>query len=1077
MSFQTFVSIVGRALARDSLSPVWARTGRALAWGVGLFLVFQGLMALTVPWLVKGPGLRAAGQALKRPISLDSVRFNPFVLGLRVRGLRIADPKQPTDPDQDLVKVQGIDLNASMGSLLRGGLVLDHLHIDAPYVKVVRIDAQHFNVSDLMAHWAAGASSPSAASSTASAPGFAVHDLQVRGGQLRFDDRLLKAQHAIEQIQFTLPYVASFAGERDTAIQPLLMAQVHGAELRLGAHTKPFKATRETTLQVSLKGLDLAAALKGWPGLAPWQVHQGTLNTEWQLTLRALGAEEAEEAESGRLSLLAKGQVETEGLRLNNPQGDVIAWDRLALGSDQLNWDVQPQGPQWRVKDARLELDQLKLGDSQDAAKLLSLVQFKLAHADIDGSRQSIDLGEMQWDGLALQAHRSSDGRLNLLSALDRLSQFKGPASVAPLPVSVPQPTHPTSVRPPWQVAIAHMGIRNSQFSWLDEASVPSVKLGVKNMQGDFRRLSTRPDAEVNFKLQTDFAHGGSLALDGQVLVGPRQLRTAVTLSQLDLAIAQPYLSQVLNLQLRKGQLDTQGQLSLDAPLQRDWRLGYQGEASINQLYTSEPATGEDFVRWKRLVANDIDVQITPLALSVKDHIRIGGIKLQELFAKVVIHPDGRINLQDILRRSAPREGGKAELAAGPVRHGSPVVELGGLSISSGRLNFSDQFVQPNYTAKITDLRGTVSAVGPQSPPAQVALQGRIEGYAPLTIEGRINPVGPSLFLDVVAKARGIDLPTLSPYSSRYTGHPIVRGKLSLDVAYKIENSKLEAQNNIFLDQLTLGPRVEGHPTQLPVLFAVSLLKNSRGEIDLRLPVTGSINDPQFSMGGVLWQALGNLIQRAVTAPFTLLASLFKGAQGDLGQVEFNPGTAELTPKSLPRLGKLSEILQDRPSLKLDITVHLDPLNELGDIRRSRLSTRVQDERRQQGATPDPLASTPLSEWSEVDYAQWLQRLYDRTSVPNKPRNAIGIAKKLSVAEMESLLMSSINVSDDELRALAQERAEAVRQVLAPDVPPERLFTLAPIMASVPNALGVAASDAPTTPVSCHMACAAFSLH
>ncbi len=1053
-----------RAFQRDSLRLAWARSRRPLVWVVGLFLALQALLALGVPWLIQGPGLKAARQALHREVSLDRVRLNPFTLALTLRGLRIQDPAPST---QDFVTVQRIHLNASISSLFRWAPVLDAVHIESPHFTLVRTDAQHLNISDLITEFSSGPPTPAGTPPAR----FAVHDLRVQGGELHFDDRNQGTRHAIQHIEFSVPYVASFASDQDTAVKPLLSAQVHGGELRVGAETKPFKANRETTLHVSLEGLNLAAALKGLPALAPWQIQQGTLNTQWQLTLRALEAQDAENPQ--RLSILAKGQVQTQQFSFKSPHGDVLGWDRLAVGSDQLSLDLHPQGLRWKVDGAHVELDQLQAQDTQDAAKLLSLASLKLAGVAVDGTAQHLTLGELHWDGLAVQAHRRRDGRMNILNMIERL-----PQATAQSPTATPAAPSAEPARPAWRFDIGHLSLRNSQASWLDEASTPTVEGGVKGLQADVHGLSTKPDADIEFKLQTELAHGGTLALQGHALAGPRQVRSEVNLSKLNLAVAQPYISQILQLQLAKGLLDTQGQLVLDAPESGDLRVSYKGQAGIDELYTREPDTGDDFLRWKRLAATDIDVNIAPLALSGKDRIRIGSISLQELFAKVVINKAGRINLQDILRQGAPQAAASnATPPATPkARTDTPQIELGGIKIAGGRLNFSDQFIKPSYTANITDLRGTVSAIGPHSPPAQVALQGRIEGAAPLTIQGRINPVGASLFLDIVAKARGIDLPTLSPYATKYTGYPIVRGKLSVDVAYKIDNGKLDAQNSIFLDQLTFGERVDSPTaTQLPVLFAVSLLKNSRGEIDLRLPVTGSLNDPEFSIGGVLMQVFGNLMTRAVTAPFSLLASLFSGSEGDLGTVEFTPGTAELTAESLPRLSKLQQALIDRPALKLDITVHIDPLNELGDIRRTRLMSRMQAERRKHSPASDTTADTPPNRWGEADYGQWLQRLYDSTSVPNKPRNVIGIAKKIPLADMESLLMSAINVSDDALRELAQERAAAVRNVLGDQVPTERLFTLAPIITAAPKNPDASASNSGAG--KCHAACAAFALH
>lgn len=1097
------------ALNRNTGRAVWRRVGKPLAWTAGGYVVLQVVLALAVPWAVRGPVLAAGADALGRPMAVDRVRFNPFKLALSVEGLRVQDAAPSA---QTFVNVKRVWVDLSASSLWRLAPVLDHLHVDAPRIHLTRGEDGRFDMADLLQKLADRPPAPP----NAQPARFALHDLVVRGGELHVEDIQQGTHHAVQQIEFSLPYVASFKGDEDTAIKPLLSAQVHGGDLRLGAETRPFTATRATTLHLTLKGLNLASALKGLPALAPWQVEQGTLDTQWQLTLSAVPPGAAGAPANG-LTVLAKAQVQLHQMALSNRQGDRLAWTNWHAGTDQLSVHLRPDGLQWQLADGQLGLRQLSWRDAPQAVPALALSTLKATQLKADSQERVLDVGRLQWDGLQVQAHRTADGQLNLLALLGRLptgtpaktatamvvSSPAAPASAPAAPASgaasanaTAPLTPPAAVAvvpaqapaPPWQIHLAEVRLSGTGAQWHDEAAKPVVKLGVKNLEGEIDGLSTRADAPaLRYRLQTELESGGTLAFKGTAQPTPRTLAGEVQLTGLNLALAQPYLAQALNLQLSKGRLDVQGQLQLEAPANAEMRLGFKGQAAVDELYTREPDTQDDFLRWKRLAATDVDIAVAPLALSAKDRVRVGQIALQDLYAKVVINPAGRINLQDILRLSAkPAAAARApgQPAAAPTGEPSkaatagPQIEIGGVKIAGGRLNFSDQFVKPSYTANITDLKGTVSAVGSQSPPAKLALQGRVEGDAPITIEGQLDPFGAGLFADITAKARGIDLPTLSPYSTKYAGYPIQRGKLSLEVHYRIDNGKLEADNNVFLDQLTFGERVDSPTaTELPVLFAVSLLKNSRGEINLRLPVSGSLNDPQFSIGAVIKDALGNLLQRAVTAPFRLLASLFDGSSaGDISVADFALGTAELTPESLARLSKLSQALLERPALKLDITAHVDPVAELGALRRARLMAQLQAERAQANPSETAVDPDPVR-WGERDYTLWLQRVYDNTSLPGKPRNLIGLSKKIPVADMESLLMAATVVSDDEWYALAQERARAARKALTDQVPSERVFTLAPVIQANSKSNAPTSPGEPTAEKTCTAACAAFSLH
>ena len=269
-------------------------------------------------------------------------------------------------------------------------------------------------------------------------------------------------------------------------------------------------------------------------------------------------------------------------------------------------------------------------------------------------------------------------------------------------------------------------------------------------------------------------------------------------------------------------------------------------------------------------------------------------------------------------------------------------IRIGGTEILRGNVNFTDNFVKPNYTANLTDLVGTVGELSSdRAVLADVSIRGRVDRDAPVEITGKVNPLATPLALDLRGATRGVELPRLTPYSVKYAGYPITGGKLSMDVHYRIEDSKLQAENHLFLDQLTFGERVESPTaTKLPVLLAVALLTNSRGEIDINLPISGSLDDPHFSIGGIIVQVIVNLLTKVVTAPFSLLAAAFGGG-ANLGHVEFAPGSALIAEAELKKLGTLAKALNDRPALRLDMTGRAAAATDAEALRRAKLDEKL----------------------------------------------------------------------------------------------------------------------------------------
>ena len=325
-------------------------------------------------------------------------------------------------------------------------------------------------------------------------------------------------------------------------------------------------------------------------------------------------------------------------------------------------------------------------------------------------------------------------------------------------------------------------------------------------------------------------------------------------------------------------------------------------------------------------------------------------------------------------------------------------------------------------------------------------LKGRAAGTALLEISGQLNPTARPLALDIKAKATDLELAPLSPYAGKYAGYAIERGKLSMDVAYKIDaDGKLEARNQVILNQLTFGDKIESKDaTKLPVLLAVALLKDRNGVIDINLPVSGSVNDPKFSVGGIIVKVILNLLVKALTAPFALLSG---GGADDLSVVEFQPGTAVMTASGTGAIDKVAKALTERPALKMTVTGASDPVSERDAFQHAAIEARLVTEQRREGlraGVPASAASAPVVR-EATERSRLLAQLYKATDIPTKPRNALGFAKDIPPAEMETLLKTRTPVTDDAMRELALQRGLAVRDALiAKGLPNERLFLAAP---------------------------------
>jgi hypothetical protein len=554
---------------------------------------------------------------------------------------------------------------------------------------------------------------------------------------------------------------------------------------------------------------------------------------------------------------------------------------------------------------------------------------------------------------------------------------------------------------------------------------------------------------------------GGKLGYDGALELAPPRTEGALEVTGLRLRAFAPYVEQLLNVALTGGTLSTKGRLAVEAPAGAPLRVGYRADASVANFASLDRPTSQDLLRWKSLAVSGIDFELEPLKVA------IGQVTLADFYSRLIVNADGTLNLQ-ALRKDAgaasaepagldkpaaaekPAATEKPSAAEKPAAAHAPAglppnVRIGRITLRGGSVNFSDFFIRPNYTVMLTSVAGGVTQMTPEKA-GDVELRGRIHQTAPLEVAGRLNALSKDLFVDLKASARDIELSPMTPYAVKYAGYGIEKGKLSLKLSYLIENRKLSAENNVYLDQLTFGERVESPTaTQLPVLLAVALLKDRNGVIDINLPISGSLDDPEFSLGGIIVKVFVNLIVKAVTAPFALLGAMFGGGE-ELAFVEFAPGSATLDAEDAAKLKSLAKALEERPGLKLDASGRVEPEADRDALKRAAVDRQVKAAKlKDTGGKAADAAALDEVAVDPKEYEKYLTAAY-RAAKFDRPRNAIGILKELPVPEMEQLMLANAQVAEEELRQLADARAGAAKTWLVETgkIPAERVFIVAP---------------------------------
>ena len=690
-------------------------------------------------------------------------------------------------------------------------------------------------------------------------------------------------------------------------------------------------------------------------------------------------------------------------------------------------------------------------GQKQPAVKVPRLVLSGVAVAPVT---RSVTIGGVESKGASFALVKDRKGKLDLLGMLGEPAPAP-PTTTTPPSAPAAAADKTATAAEPWVVAVNRLALDNWSVRFEDRTQGNPIVVLAEGIKLNAEGLSTAKGTSTRLDLGASINKRGRVGVTGTVGLEPLKGELRLDLRSVDLLPLQPYVVEQVNIAISRGNLSTRGALAFEMVRDGSIKGRFRGDLGVDNFASIDKLQAADFLRWRKLDINGIDLHSAPFALAVKD------IALTDFYTRLILDEQGRLNLREIRPRPQgdsapapapenppPAAGAKAEInLPPPPATPPPPISIGRIGIKQGNIAFSDRFIRPNYDANLTGMEGEL--VGLSSDPTTIAsldLRGKVDNAAPVTVVGRLNPFRQDSFLDIAASVKDFELTAVSAYSGKYVGYGIRKGKLSADLNYKIEDRKLSATNRIFLDQLTFGDKVDS-PTalDLPVNLAVSLLKNSRGEIDLNMPVGGSLDDPEFSVAGIVIKAIINLIGKALTAPFALLGSMFGGGE-ELSYADFPPGRSSFDSGTNAKIATLARALSDRPALKLEIVGQADPASDPDGIRRVMLERSIKaaklKEMVRKGEEAPSLDDMTLS---DEEYGIWLKRVY-RDADFKRPRNAIGLLKDLPVPEMEALMLANTSVDDEALRQLAQQRAQTIKDKLLADgkIAAERVFLMAP---------------------------------
>jgi hypothetical protein len=984
------------------------------------------------PRIVRSALLKDIPQALDVTPAVGDININPFLLQLEVRDFSLA-----AQGGDKLLGFGRLFIDFQVSSIWNRAYTFKQIEIASPYVNALVARDGTLNLLALRPKSSPAAQPSGAAASNKPLPAIRVGTFKVSDGSASYQDQSHPSQFAalLTPINFELrDFVTGVAGGLFTFT----------GVSRLGERVE-------------------------WHGHLSVQ----PIESDGELSITGLHARTLWEYLEDRLNFVVdSGTI------------DLQSTYKFAL-KDSIELELNA---------AKLSLTDLAVKPRNSDAAWVTVPELAVVGTTIDLSQRLMQIDSVALSGLKLLTWLEPNGSLNLMQfAAQPTAGVSVPPSTAPAPSaangSAAGPLAPDKAGAAWRVELKDFKLRDASISAEDRSVQPAVKVVLAPLSVQIGGASLDLSKPVDVKLDTRINDTGSLAVSGQVTPQPASASLKVNLSGIDLTTAQPYIAQRSSLTLRSGRLGGEAQVDFSqaagtaadqaarsshrpkakpaAAAKNAPAFSFSGDIDLEDLHTVDDLRHDDLIKWERLDIRGLNFQQNPSRLDIAE------VVVRKPYARVIIESDTTLNVANALKSPGADKGGIAPEAArnksqvkSPDAATSSTQTQGATAampmaikkvlIKDGLANFTDLSVTPHFTAAIQQLEGSV--LGLSSKPgsrATVDLDGAVDAFSPVSIKGQVNLLGTPLYADLALDFRNMELSIFNPYSGKFAGYNITKGKLSTELHYKVEGRKLDAQHHVVIDQLEFGDKTDSKDAvSLPIKLAVALLKDRNGVIDLNLPVTGSLDDPKFRLGPIIWKVFVNILEKAVTAPFALLGSLFGGGP-DLQFIDFRPGAAALDASQADKVASIVKALQGRPQLKIEV-----PIAAVAELDRpalidSEFADEVREAMTPTSARRRPLASAAAPGFEGLDASAKLDvltRLYQHQlgGEPKYPDAVAAIKQKpdqiaAKIDFLSGALREHLTVADDRLKTLGEQRAQAVQQALLSDtqIDPARVFLVA----------------------------------
>ncbi|RXJ90803.1 hypothetical protein CRV01_06550 [Arcobacter sp. CECT 8983] len=558
------------------------------------------------------------------------------------------------------------------------------------------------------------------------------------------------------------------------------------------------------------------------------------------------------------------------------------------------------------VKVNNLNLALTNLNIMQNKHSTVYLKALKIDDLNLNYPKNSVDIKTFTLDQLNTKIIKDEEETINL-TKLVNIEEEKD--------TKKEETKTQNETSKPWKINLTNTNIDNTKISFDDKKTLFSTIIKDINLKGKNLKVNNK-DITIDY-----------LNLKSQeIKVSDKKSKTYITTKDFDINLNE-IENKNQDVEISKITVNKPTILINDAKTDKKISINeilidvnkikkIDNKVTVNNIRVNEPNFSfKDNKAKTDIKAKDIELLINEITYN-NNELKIVSSSINKPFIAITLDKKAKAKTKEEVKKVVEK---KTETKK---EKNNFSFDIGPLKIKNAQMAFQDKNLPIPFKANISKLNGDFSRLNSSSSkPTKLKMEGKVNKYGYTKIMGTVDITDIKLLTDTTVLFKNIAIKNFTPYSGKFLGREIDSGKLDLNLKYNIRKSNLNANNSIIISDIRLGDKVQSEDAaNLPLDLAVALLENSDGIIDLEIPISGDLDNPQFAIAPIVWKVFRNLIAKAISSPFTLLASVLGIEADKIKSIDFEYGNTAIIESEKEALDNIAKILEKKRRLAINIT-------------------------------------------------------------------------------------------------------------------------------------------------------------